>query len=498
MPGIRTGAITSLILTAVFAANAFASSATGMILKKYAGEAEISVPSVSEAEFTGTRTGTDTAVSARNSESDFARKEWISARQRFADGIYKPRNTQRMDVDGSKFIMMQGFHWFADSYWQHYPNGWWGVVSQKAAEIGNAGFNLIWLPPVSNGSYYPTQYYNLTSQWGNKTYLKKAVDALHSAGLYVLGDAVLNHRNGTRDWADFTNPDWPSSVVFQTDEWPGDPSKPNMGKSPRNDEGDNDSGCRDIDHSNKIVQDEVKIFLRWLRNDIGFDGWRYDMVKGFSPYWVGHYNYATQPMFSIGEFFDGNKQKLVNWMDGTDGKAGKRDASSAFDFPTHFALKWAVQNDNFAGLNDNGRPAGLIGWWPAKSVTFIENHDTSPRDPNFIATASEEYKIQMMMSYAYLLTHPGTPCVFWPHYFDWGSSYKSQINRMVQIRKNAGISSTSRIGILAAGNGLYAAVIDGDRQRVVLKLGKNWGWQPEGNWTLAASGERYAIWTQNR
>ena len=489
--------LTSLTIIAAFAASSFASSATGM-LKKHSAGLEIAVPEVSQAQELNEYPSGSRSAGTRNAESEFAHQEWLNAKKKYADGVYQPKNTKRMDVDGSKFIMFQGFHWYADSYWLNVPNGWWGVVAQKASELGRAGFNLIWLPPVSNGSYYPNQYYNLTSQWGNKENLKKAVNALHGAGLYVLGDAVLNHRNGTTNWADFTNPDWPTNVIFQSDEWPGDPSQPNRGKSQRYDEGDNDSGCRDIDHSHKVVQDEVKIFLRWLRSEIGFDGWRYDMVKGYSPYWVGHYNYATQPMFSIGEYFDGNKQALANWIDGTDGKSGKPDASTAFDFPTHFALKWAVQNDNFAGLNDNGRPSGLIGWWPAKAVTFIENHDTSPRDPNFIASASTEYKIQMMMSYAYLLTHPGTPCVFWPHYFDWGDGYKNQINKMVQIRKNAGISSTSRIGIMEATGGLYAAVIDGDRQRVVVKLGKNWGWQPGGNWTLAASGERYAIWTQNR
>jgi hypothetical protein len=23
-----------------------------------------------------------------------------------------------------------------------------------------------------------------------------------------------------------------------------------------------------------------------------------------------------------------------------------------------------------------GKPAGLLGWWPSRSVTFLENHDT--------------------------------------------------------------------------------------------------------------------------
>ena len=482
----------SLVIATVFASNLFASSATGMLNAAAKGK-KVETAAVSAPVDVGISRGV-----SRNAESEFARQEWLNAKKKYADGVYKPKSTRRMDVDGAKFVMFQGFHWYADNNWLNLPNGWWGMVASKASELGRAGFNLIWLPPVSSGSYYPTQYYNLNSQWGNKAGLKQAVNALHSAGLYVLADAVLNHRNGTTDWYDFTNPDWPSTVIVQNDEWKGFSGQPNNGKSANYDQGENEVGCRDLDHNQKIVQDEIKIFLRWLRNDIGFDGWRYDMVKGYPPYWVGHYNYNTQPMYSIGEYYDGNKQTLANWVDGTDGKSGKTDASSTFDFTTYFSLKWAVQNDNFSNLNDNGRPSGFMGWWPAKAVTFVENHDTSPRDPNFIANASNEYKIQVMMSYAYILTHPGTPCVFWPHYFDWGENYKGQINKMVQIRKSAGISSTSRIGIIESKPGLYAAVIDGDSKRVVVKLGKSWGWQPAGNWTLAASGERYAIWTQNR
>jgi hypothetical protein len=32
---------------------------------------------------------------------------------------------------------------------------------------------------------------------------------------------------------------------------------------------------------------------------------------------------------------------------------------------------------------------------------------------------------------------------------------------------------------------------------VALKLGRNQGWNPGDGWTLAASGERYAVWTQS-
>ena len=432
-----------------------------------------------------------------NSPMGPVRAEWLNASKKYSDKAFRPQPQKRIDTNGSRLIMLQGFHWYADSYWYKPANGWWGEVAGRAAEIGRAGFDLVWLPPVSNGSYYPNQWYNLDSQWGTKANLLKAVGALHASAIKVVADVVVNHRNGTKDWADFTSPDWPTTVITRDDEWPGVAGSPYNGKSSNYDEGQGEVGCRDLDHSNKVVQDETKIFMRWLKNEVGFDGWRYDMVKGYAPYYTQMYNEASSPIFSVGEFYDGNRQLIANWIDGTD-TGTKANASSAFDFTTRYAIIAAVESERYEGLNDNGLPSGLIGWWPAKSVTYVESHDTSPRDPKFIQTASAEYKAQRLIGYAYILTHPGIPCVFWPHYFDWGQAYKTSLQVLINIRKAAGITSTSRMGILAAGNELYAAVIDGDQQRVVVKLGRNWGWNPGAGWTLAASGDRYAVWTQQR
>lgn len=36
-----------------------------------------------------------------------------------------------------------------------------------------------------------------------------------------------------------------------------------------------------IDHSQDFVRKDIKGWLNWLRNDIGFDGWRLDFVRYF-------------------------------------------------------------------------------------------------------------------------------------------------------------------------------------------------------------------------
>jgi hypothetical protein len=68
---------------------------------------------------------------------------------------------------------------------------------------------------------------------------------------------------------------------------------------------------------------------------------------------------------------DDARQTIVNWIDGTGG------ASSAFDFPTKGILQEAVKNCQYWRLRDqNGKPPGVIGYWPQRAVTFIDNHDT--------------------------------------------------------------------------------------------------------------------------
>jgi alpha-amylase len=143
-------------------------------------------------------------------------------------------------------------------------------------------------------------------------------------------------------------------------------------------------------------------------------------------------------------------------------------------------------------------PGGLIGYWPSRAVTFVDNHDTEYR-------RDEDHKSQnnptrhfpdktVEMGYAYILTHPGVPCVFWSHYFDWSESTRRQLDRLIKVRKNHGLHARSHADIKEAKKGLYAAVIDG---KVAVKLGSQ-GWCPGGGWHLAADGDKFAVWTWNK
>ncbi len=370
-------------------------------------------------------------------------------------------------------IMLQGFHWES-----HQTAPWWNIIARFAPEIGKAGFDMVWLPPsgqaASDEGYIPVQLFNQNSLYGTETQLRNAIAALHANNVLAIGDMVINHRVGSRNWADFTNPAWGPDSVCSDDEWPGAKG----GK----DSGDGFSAARYIDHS--------KEYVRWMRDYIGYDGWRYDYTKGYSGQFIAYYNDATQPVFSVGELWtdldynniNANRQRICDWIDSTGGRA------TAFDFTTKALLQYVAASGEYWRLRDaQGKPAGLLGWWPANSVTFIDNHDTGP-SPGGGQNHWPFPAQNVMQGYAYILTHPGIPCVYWVHYFDWG--LKTEINNLMRLRRARGITATSPVQILIAQNGLYAAMINNN---TIMKIGHA-NWAPAAGWKLTLSGKDYAVW----
>ncbi len=390
-------------------------------------------------------------------------------------------------------VMLQGFHWTAYDPTKNGNKHWYRIIAENAQPIRAAGFDLVWFPPPSrsaagDNSYLPTEWLTLDNSYGNKDELKQAVAALKPT--LALCDIVINHRCGSATGgADFTSPAFGNAVQNRAGVVAGDDCNCGTGHAEeRHNNGDacegNEAG-RDLDHINPRVQAKVKAFLRMLQQEIGFAGWRYDQVRGYNGAHIGTYNDATRPVLSVGEYWDDNAQKVVDWVDETGGK------SMAFDFPTRAALVAATRNGDYSRLKTlAGKPPGLIGLWPEMSVTFIENHDTEPvRDEG--SKRFPDNKI--MQGYVYILTHPGIPCVFWRHFFDQGAAQRAQLIKLIALRKQAGITSRSNVFIEPDTQGKYAAIIN---DKVAMKLGPA-AWSPPGaGWQLALDGPDYAVWTR--
>ncbi len=385
---------------------------------------------------------------------------------------------------GDSTVMMQGFHWTS---WQSSP--WWSVLGKKASEISSAGIDLIWCPPsadsLSPEGYLPRKLNVQDSKYGTAAQLIAAVNAFHSNGIKVIGDIVINHRVGTSDWADFTEPAWPATSVCSDDEWGQGKGSPDSGKTYH--------AARDIDHTQSYVRESIVSWLNSLRNNIGYDGWRYDYARGIAPGYYGMYSQASSSAFSVAEIWDNldvnnsnaHRQQLCDWMDSSGGNI------KVFDFTTKGVLQHAINNREYWRLIDSyAMPAGLIGWWPSNAVTFIDNHDTVNRlsSPGHKSWPFPTNKI--MQGYAYILTHSGIPCIYWTHFFDYG--LKEEITALIKIRKAFGINSNSSVRIIKASQDVYGAIID---DKVAMKIGPGY-WQPGAGWQIQAQGYEYKVWVK--
>ncbi|TYH83653.1 hypothetical protein ES332_D02G146100v1 [Gossypium tomentosum] len=393
---------------------------------------------------------------------------------------------------GSGFeILCQGFNWESNK-----SGRWYMELKEKASEISSLGFTVIWLPPptesVSSEGYMPKDLYNLNSRYGTIDELKDLVKSLHGVGLKVLGDVVLNHRcahyqNQNGVWNIFGGRlNWDDRAVVGDD--------PHFQGRGNKSSGDNFHAAPNIDHSQDFVRKDLIEWLCWLREEIGYDGWRLDFVRGFWGGYVKDYLDASEPYFAVGEYWDSlsytygemdhnqdaHRQRIVDWINATNGTAG------AFDVTSKGILHSALERREYWRLLDQkGKPPGVVGWWPSRAVTFIENHDTGSTQGHWRFPGGKE-----MQGYAYILTHPGTPAVFYDHIV---SHHRSEIGALISLRNRNKIHCRSIVEIVKAERDVYAATID---DRVAVKIGPGYYEPPSGpqRWSLALEGYDYKVW----
>ncbi|CAI7842839.1 unnamed protein product, partial [Closterium sp. NIES-53] len=306
--------------------------------------------------------------------------------------------------DWSNQIVLQGFNW--ESHGQ--PQGWWRHLASLAPAIAAAGFTAVWLPPASS---------SLAPQ----------------GGVRVIADVVVNHRVGLQQgeggqWTRFdgTSMPWDESAVTCDTGGKGNPSSGNVFE-----------GVSNIDHSQPFVRRDLTAWLTWLQADVGFSGFRFDYAKGYSAAYVRGYVQGAQLRLCVGEYWDtcnyvgaqydldydqdSHRGRIVEWVEGADRLA------TAFDFTTKAILQEAVKRKEWWRLKDKeGRPPGVMGLVPSHAVTFVDNHDTGSTQAHWPFPSHA-----IIQGYAYILTHPGIPSVFYDHFFDWGPDLKNQIQQLV-------------------------------------------------------------------
>jgi alpha-amylase len=425
------------------------------------------------------------------------------------------------DWKGKVGVMLQGFHWNSAAHTGKRGGRafWWDLVAKKSRTIGKH-FDAVWLPPVSRAAvedkhgpfaqgYLPYSLQDLNSDYGSEDKLRRALGKLNAKGVKPLADVVLNHISATPQVRNT-----PERFQLREDHRFNDLTAEDIvresGGRGQPDTGQQFPLVADVDHRSAHTRQVYGGFLQRLQQ-AGFKGVRYDFAKGYSPSVIGDYNQRLRPDFSVTELWedvngvDNHRRSLLGYVQRT----GYRTA--VFDFTTKAVLQEAIPRGEYwrlvsraspDGRIEDGRPAGLIGLAPNYAVTFVDNHDTGSSPGGNGQGGQKHWEFSgrdVMQGYAYVLTHPGIPCVYWPHYFDWTSPFqqhpmKREIDRLIGLRRQQGIGSDSTVRVLAADREKYAAIVDG---RLAMKIGPG-QWSPpgaDGQWKLAAQGLNYQVWT---
>lgn len=337
-------------------------------------------------------------------------------------------------------VMMQGFFWDCHKIDNRLEN-WWPFVQEKLIALKHAGFTGLWLPPAHKGDdrhgmgYDPYDFFDLgefdqrggiPTGFGTRQQLVDLICSCHENGIQVYADVVYNHCSGG---ALEENPDTDSE--YYTDFMPA------SGKFQRNytcfnpsryesyDGHDRFGGFPDLCHRNPDVYRWILAHARFLVEDTGFDGFRFDLVKGYGSWIItALLEYRYKPLdgrtnqndngweywrpFGFGESWSGDRQ-IREWMNACN--SWSDNPVAALDFPLRYRLKDLCDTPDFS-LYELIKPDALFIDQPFNAVTFVDNHDFRNDDnPPVIS--------DKMLAYAFILTHPGYPCIFWKDYFTY-------------------------------------------------------------------------------
>ena len=399
-------------------------------------------------------------------------------------------------------VLMQAFYWNCpgDSNQQF---NWWNYVRNEIPRLKAAGITALWLPPACKAEdiismgYDPFDYYDLgefvqknhnrkETWFGSKEDLSQLIKSGHDSGIQILADLVINQcSGGDLETNPYTGEDWytrfePASNKFKRNYDCFHPSKYESYDGAVFD----GFAKTDLCHRNPYVYTEILEYCRWLIEEIGYDGFRYDCAKGYGGWiiksiqeYMYKYSHADKRYFKpfgVGELWnDNNDQPIESWLDEVNNFSD--NPVSAFDFVLRKRLRSLCLDKQFS-LKELADWNDTLLIRPFETVTFVENHDTCSPHPDVV---DKEIFSDKMLAYSFILTHPGYPCIFWRDYYDFNlaqTGNESGIDALITVHERyAGGESD----ILYADDDLYMLQRRGqDNQKgliyILNKIAGNW------------------------
>ena len=391
-------------------------------------------------------------------------------------------------------VMLQGF------WWDSYNETTWAKLTEAAPELSQY-FDLIWVPnsgtvtsdpdATTQGpsmGYDPCFWLSHNSCFGTEAELRTMIQTYKSNGVGIIEDVVINHKKGQTSWLDF--PDEEVTVGNKTYkiDWNDTPAKYITKNDDCNyqgyttygdyDTGDDFPGFRDLDHTSKVTRDNIKVYLDYLLNELGYAGFRYDLVKGYGAGFIQEYNNSSMPTYSVGEYWD-NQTNIQNWIMGTG------NTSAAFDFPLKYKINDAISGGDYSAFD--WKSFSFDPNFSRYAITFADNHDSGREDHS-------KLKNNWSAANAFLLASPGTPCIWYPHYL----ADPTNIQAMIVARKDCGITNTGCTVLQqypVKNNSGYIFETQGSYGRIYLQLGSAVDDDAPAGYIPIAQGDAYKFYS---
>ena len=382
-------------------------------------------------------------------------------------------------------INLQGFWW--DCRHNNYPNKYADYLTELAPRLKGIGVDAVWiLPTVKNSGqnwagYSPFDHYDIGDKYqkgflgtkmGSKDKLLRMVGVLHSNGIDVIQDIVLNHADGAgsqtgaggmdpsgwdNQWKNFRYTSFASPA---TDESATDylSRSGRFSKNWQNFHSNSAHNCNTGDicasywgpdvcywdgaygqssnatfnpvQTTQYMRNNMRNWLIWYKKQEGFDGVRLDAVKHFETWATEDFMYNLQynagwasggnSMFAVGEYVGGASDEDT-WCNNVQNRVG------TFDFALRGALYGIVSSN---GNYDLGSIPGQQQSNRARTVPFVNNHDTfRPTldslgritgwdSGNELCAHIDPNDCRLSICYAIAFAVDGSPMVFMEDLFD--------------------------------------------------------------------------------
>jgi oligo-1,6-glucosidase len=328
-----------------------------------------------------------------------------------------------------------------------------GII-EKVDYLKELGINVVWLSPIydsplDDNGYDISDYYNILPEYGTLDDFKELLDKLHSRGIKLIMDLVVNHTSDEHPWfieaKKNKNSKYRDYYFFRKKEEINNWTSFFGGDAWAYNEETDDYYLHlfskkqpDLNWDNPDVREEVhKILKFWL--DLGVDGFRCDVInliskakglpkgRGILPIIRGREHYLNGPnihkylqeikekvfskydMFTVGECVFINPKTALSYIE-----EGIDELNMIFQFDhmgaDNFLVKWFPRKFNLRKLKK-----AMSKWQYALenkgwNSLYFENHD-QPRSINRFGSL-EYHKESAKMLATYLLCHQGTPYIY--------------------------------------------------------------------------------------